>query len=141
MKSTSEALDVEHENQFHLNARVEEFGQPDEFKPQYFEFGVQGISLTTVCILGLCANCICLVVMSRPALKKGQCSSVNALLTSMASVDIIVLFCRQLKYQNLKHNALKIRIQRAYIELFIPFSLLQFVDVWDAKPKPASFIR
>ena len=94
MKSTSEPLDVENRNKFHLNARMEEFGQPDEFKPQYFEFGVQGISLTTVCILGLCANCICLVVMSRPALKKGQCSSVNALLTSMAAVDIIVLFCR-----------------------------------------------
>ena len=104
MKSTFEALDVENENQFNLNARAEEFGQPDEFKPQYFEFGVQGISLTTVCILGLCANCICLVVMSRPALKKGQCSSVNALLTSMAAVDIIVLFCRLMKYQNLKHN-------------------------------------
>ena len=94
MQGTSEALDVENRNKLFLNARLEEFGQPDDFKPQYFEFGVQGISLTTVCILGLCANCICLVVMSRPALKKGQCSSVNALLTSMAAVDIIVLFCR-----------------------------------------------
>ena len=102
MQSTSEAL--ENKNKLLLNARMQEFGQLDEFKPQYFEFVVQGISLTTVCILGLCANCICLIVMSRPALKKGQCSSVNALLTSMAAVDIIVLFCRYLKYLKSEHN-------------------------------------
>ena len=65
-----------------------------DFQPQVFEFAVQGVSITAVSILGLCANCICLLVMSRPSLKKGQCSSINALLTSMAAVDIIVLVCR-----------------------------------------------
>ena len=60
----------------------------------YFEYAVQGLSLTLMSILGLVANTICLIVMTRPALKKGQCSSVNALLTSMAAVDIIVLICR-----------------------------------------------
>ena len=61
---------------------------------EVFEFAVQGIAITSVSILGLFANSICLLVMSRPALKKGQCSSVNALLTSMAAVDMIVLICR-----------------------------------------------
>ena len=66
----------------------------DSIHPELFEFAVQGISLTSVSILGLFANSICLLVMSRPSLKKGQCSSVTALLTSMAAVDIIVLICR-----------------------------------------------
>ena len=65
-----------------------------ELHSPYFEFIVQGISLTSVSCLGLMANSICLLVMSRPSLKKGQCSSVTALLTSMAAVDIIVLICR-----------------------------------------------
>ena len=64
------------------------------FQPPIFEFAVQGISITTVSILGLCANIICLIVMNRPSLKTGQCSSISALLTSMAAVDIIVLVCR-----------------------------------------------
>ena len=58
------------------------------------EFIVQGVMITCVCGLGLLANVICMFVMSRPALKKGRCASVNALLTSMAGVDIIVLICR-----------------------------------------------
>ena len=62
--------------------------------PENFEFAVQGISITSVCILGLLANLICLFVMSRPAMKKGHCSSVNALLSSMAGVDMVVLICR-----------------------------------------------
>ena len=66
----------------------------DALQSAYFEFVVQGISLTSVSIMGLMANAVCLLVMSRPALKKGQCSSVNALLSSMAAVDIIVLICR-----------------------------------------------
>ena len=66
----------------------------DALQSAYFEFVVQGISLTSVSIMGLMANSVCLLVMSRPALKKGQCSSVNALLSSMAAVDIIVLICR-----------------------------------------------
>ena len=66
----------------------------DTLQSAYFEFVVQGISLTSVSIMGLVANSVCLLVMSRPALKKGQCSSVNALLSSMAAVDIIVLVCR-----------------------------------------------
>ena len=63
-------------------------------QPENFEFVVHGVLITSVSILGLLANTICLLVMSRPSLKKGQCSSVNALLTSMAAVDIIVLLCR-----------------------------------------------
>ena len=66
----------------------------ESLQSAYFEFVVQGISLTSVSVLGLMANSVCLLVMSRPALKKGQCSSVNALLTSMAAVDIIVLVSR-----------------------------------------------
>ena len=73
-----------------INDSKENFG----FQPPIFEFAVQGISITTVSILGLCANIICLIVMNRPSLKTGQCSSISALLTSMAAVDIIVLVCR-----------------------------------------------
>ena len=73
-----------------MGGSKENFG----FQPPIFEFAVQGISITTVSILGLCANIICLIVMNRPSLKTGQCSSISALLTSMAAVDIIVLICR-----------------------------------------------
>ena len=76
-------------NAAHLNAKDDGL-----LNSEVFEFAVQGISITSVSILGLFANSICLLVMSRSALKKGQCSSVNALLTSMAAVDIIVLICR-----------------------------------------------
>ena len=72
----------------------------DTLQSAHFEFVVQGLSLTSVSIMGLMANIVCLLVMSRPALKKGQCSSVNALLTSMAAVDIIVLISRYLTYIN-----------------------------------------
>ena len=57
-------------------------------------FVVQGVLITCACILGILANIICVFVMSRPALKKGQCASVNALLLSMAVVDLIVVVCR-----------------------------------------------
>ena len=60
----------------------------------YFEFIVQGILITCVCGLGLLANAICIIVMNRPALKKGRCASVSALLTAMAGVDVILLICR-----------------------------------------------
>ena len=59
-----------------------------------FEFVVHGVLITVFGVLGVLANAICLVVMSRPALKRGRCSSVNALLTSMAAVDVIVIICR-----------------------------------------------
>ena len=84
---------IDHKDDFDYNRTIDESENWD-FKPQVFEFAVQGVSITVVSILGLCANCICLLVMSRPYLKKGQCSSMNALLTSMAAVDIIVLVCR-----------------------------------------------
>ena len=61
---------------------------------QYFEFIVQGILITCVCGLGLLANVICIIVMNRPALKKGRCASVSALLIAMAGVDVILLICR-----------------------------------------------
>ena len=76
-------------NEVHLNTN-----DGESLSSEVLEFAVQGISITSVSVLGLFANSICLLVMSRPALKKGQCSSVNALLSSMAAVDIIVLICR-----------------------------------------------
>jgi len=81
LKSNADAVHHDAKDDYSLNSKV-------------FEFAVQGISITSVSILGLFANSICLLVMSRSALKKGQCSSVNALLTSMAAVDVIVLICR-----------------------------------------------
>ena len=84
---------IEDDNDIDYNLAIDESENWD-FKPQLFEFAVQGVSITAVSILGVSANCICLLVMSRPSLKKGQCSSINALLTSMAAVDIIVLVCR-----------------------------------------------
>ena len=84
---------IELENEVEYNRAIDE-SESWDFKPQVFEFAVHGVSITAVSVLGLCANCICLLVMSRPSLKKGQCSSINALLTSMAAVDIIVLVCR-----------------------------------------------
>ena len=74
--------------------KMEDSKETIELQPPIFEFAVQGISITMVSILGLCANIICLIVMNRPSLKTGQCSSINALLTSMAAVDIILLVCR-----------------------------------------------
>ena len=84
---------IDHEDDVDYNRLIDESENWD-FKPLVFEFAVQGVSLTAVSILGLCANCICLLVMSRPSMKKGQGSSMNALLISMAAVDIIVLVCR-----------------------------------------------
>ena len=55
------------------------------------EFIIHGVLITVVCCVGLLANVICLLVMSRPALRRGRGSSVNVVLTSMAAVDIIVL--------------------------------------------------
>ena len=62
--------------------------------PNMTKFIVEGVMIACCCGLGLFANCICMFVMSRPALKKGRCASVNAFLTSMAGVDIIVLISR-----------------------------------------------
>ena len=78
------------QHDFNMDDSKDYFG----FQPPIFEFAVQGVSITMVSILGLCANIICLIVMNRPSLKTGQCSSISALLTSMAAVDIIVLVCR-----------------------------------------------
>ena len=65
--------------------------------PEYsdlMKFIVEGVMIATCCGLGMLANVICMFVMNRPALKKGRCASVNALLMSMAGVDIIVLVTR-----------------------------------------------
>ena len=62
--------------------------------PRLLKFIVEGVMIISCCGLGLLANIISLFVMSRPTLKKGRCASVNALLTSMAGVDIILLFSR-----------------------------------------------
>ena len=58
------------------------------------KFIVEGVMIATCCGFGMLANIICMCIMSRPALKKGRCASVNALLMSMAGVDIIVLVTR-----------------------------------------------
>ena len=83
------SISDENSTSLYLNSETNESSQGE-----IFEFVVQGVLITSVSILGLLANTICLLVMSQPALKKGQCSSVNALLTSMAAVDIILLLCR-----------------------------------------------
>ena len=62
--------------------------------PMFLKFIVEGVMIICCCGLGLLANIISLFVMSRPTLKKGRCASVNALLTSMARADIILLFSR-----------------------------------------------
>ena len=85
---------LENSSLFEHDLKLDDFKENSGFQPPIFEFAVQGISITTVSILGLCANIICLIVMNRPSLKTGQCSSISALLTSMAAVDIIVLVCR-----------------------------------------------
>ena len=58
------------------------------------KFIVEGVMIAICCGFGLLANIICMFVMNRPALKKGRCASVNALLMSMAGVDMIVLVTR-----------------------------------------------
>ena len=85
---------LENSSVFGHDSKIDDSKENFGFQPPIFEFAVQGISITTVSILGLCANIICLIVMNRPSLKTGQCSSISALLTSMAAVDIIVLVCR-----------------------------------------------
>ena len=60
----------------------------------FLKFIVEGVMIAVCCGFGMLANVICMFVMSRPALKKGRCASVNALLMSMAGVDIIVLISR-----------------------------------------------
>ena len=85
---------LENSSVFDHDLKIDDPKENFGFQPPIFEFAVQGISITTVSILGLCANIICLIVMNRPSLKTGQCSSISALLTSMAAVDIIVLVCR-----------------------------------------------
>ena len=71
----------------------------EEFEniPEYsdlLKFIVEGVMIAVCCGFGMLANVICMFVMSRPALKKGRCASVNALLMSMAGVDVIVLISR-----------------------------------------------
>ena len=85
---------LENDSVFDHDLKMADSNENFGFQPPIFEFAVQGISITMVSILGLCANTICLIVMNRPSLKTGQCSSISALLTSMAAVDIIVLVCR-----------------------------------------------
>ena len=76
---------------------MEQSEEDIEMDPQYsdmMKFVVEGVMIATCCGFGMLANVICMFVMSRPALKKGRCASVNALLMSMAGVDIIVLVTR-----------------------------------------------
>ena len=76
---------------------MEQSEEDMEEDPQYSElmkFIVEGVMIATCCGFGMLANIICMFIMSRPALKKGRCASVNALLMSMAGVDIIVLVTR-----------------------------------------------
>ena len=76
---------------------MEQSEEDIEIDPQYsdmMKFVVEGGMIATCCGFGMLANIICMFVMSRPSLKKGRCASVNALLMSMAGVDIIVLVTR-----------------------------------------------
>ena len=76
---------------------MEQSEEDIEVDPKYsdlMKFIVEGVMIATCCAFGMLANVICMFVMSRPALKKGRCASVNALLMSMAGVDIIVLVTR-----------------------------------------------
>ena len=76
---------------------MEQSEEDIEIDPKYsdmMKFVVEGVMIATCCGFGMLANIICMFVMSRPALKKGRCASVNALLMSMAGVDIIVLITR-----------------------------------------------
>ena len=82
------------DNKTALNASDQSSNSGTVVPQLYFEFIVQGILITCVCGLGLLANAICIIVMNRPALKKGRCASVSALLIAMAGVDVILLICR-----------------------------------------------
>ena len=76
---------------------MEQSEEDMEVDPKYsdlMKFIVEGVMIATCCAFGMLANVICMFIMSRPALKKGRCASVNALLMSMAGVDIIVLVTR-----------------------------------------------
>ena len=76
---------------------MEETYEDFDANPEYsdmMKFVVEGVMITICCGFGMLANSICMFVMSRPTLKKGRCASVNALLLSMAGVDIIVLITR-----------------------------------------------
>ena len=74
--------------------KSEEDMEVDQKYSDLMKFIVEGVMIATCCGFGMLANIICMFVMSRPALKKGRCASVNALLMSMAGVDIIVLVTR-----------------------------------------------
>ena len=78
----------------YIMTNTEETSENDSNNLDMFKFIVEGVLITCCCGLGMLANMVCLFVMSRPTLKKGRCASVNALLTSMAGVDIIVLISR-----------------------------------------------
>ena len=76
---------------------MEQSEEDIEIDTQYsdlIKFIIEGVMIATCCGFGMLANIICILIMSRPALKKGRCASVNALLMSMAGVDIIVLITR-----------------------------------------------
>ena len=76
---------------------MEQSEEDIEIDTQYtdlIKFIIEGVMIATCCGFGMLANIICMFIMSRPALKKGRCASVNALLMSMAGVDIIVLITR-----------------------------------------------
>ena len=73
-------------NSSHLDKAVASFVQ--EVRN---EFIIHGVLITLVCCVGLVANVVCLLVMSRPTLRRGRGSSVNIVLTGMAAVDIVVL--------------------------------------------------
>ena len=65
--------------------------------PEYsdmMKFIVEGVMIALCSGFGMLTNFICMFVMNRPTLKKGRCASVNALLMSMAGVDIILLLTR-----------------------------------------------
>ena len=76
---------------------MEETYEDFDANPEYsdmMKFIVEGVMIASCSGFGMLTNFICMFVMNRPTLKKGRCASVNALLMSMAGVDIILLLTR-----------------------------------------------
>ena len=58
------------------------------------EFIIHGCLITSVGCFGLFSNLVCLVVMSRPALRRGRGSSVNVVLTRYTHCFIIAIYIK-----------------------------------------------
>ena len=59
------------------------------------EFIIHGCLITSVGCFGLFSNLVCLVVMSRPALRRGRGSSVNVVLTRYTHCFTITIYVKE----------------------------------------------